>query len=211
MPAQEPPDRATGSRRGRRAPAPEQRQLDAERTRQRLLDAALDVFSAKGFAGARVQEIADRAGVNKQLINYYFDSKEGLYRELQRVWLRREQTFADPDLPLAELARSYLRDAVAEPRLTRLMAWRGLTDDTPDDIRDEPADLSSMRARQAAGQAAAGLDPASVRLAIMGAVIAPIVMPQLVRRNFNLDPTDPEFEARYGAQLAEMINRLAGP
>ena len=35
-------------------------------------------FSAKGFAGARVSEIAARAGVNQQLIAYYFDGKQGL-------------------------------------------------------------------------------------------------------------------------------------
>lgn len=187
----------------RRSPAPDERRIDPERTRRRLLDAALDVFSAKGYAGARVQEIADRAGVNKQLINYYFDSKEGLYRELQRVWLQREQAFADPDLPLSELARRYLREAIAEPRLTRLMAWRGLTGDQD----QPPSDLATMR--PPTGQVGSGLDPASVRLAIMGAVIAPIVMPQLVRQHFDLDPTDPEFEARYGAQLAEIVNRLA--
>jgi len=49
---------------------------------ERLLEAALDVFSARGFAGGRVQEIADRAGVNAQLISYYFGGKEGLYRAL---------------------------------------------------------------------------------------------------------------------------------
>src|SRR5450759_1887534 len=62
-----------------RSPAAGERQRDAERSRQALLTAALDEFSLKGFAGARVAEIAERAGVNKQLINYYFGSKEGLY------------------------------------------------------------------------------------------------------------------------------------
>ncbi|HYS42257.1 MAG TPA: helix-turn-helix domain-containing protein, partial [Pseudonocardiaceae bacterium] len=98
----------SGAPRTRRAPAPGERQQDADRSRRLLLAAALDEFAAKGFAGARVQEIAARAGVNKQLINYYFDSKEGLYLELQRSWLCREQTFADPDLPLADLAARYL-------------------------------------------------------------------------------------------------------
>src|SRR5205807_7119066 len=70
-----------GAVRSRRAPAPGERQQDADRSRRLLLAAALEEFAAKGFAGARVQEIAARAGVNKQLINYYFDSKEGLYLE----------------------------------------------------------------------------------------------------------------------------------
>jgi AcrR family transcriptional regulator len=211
--AQHPDD--SGSRpRPRRAPTPDERQQDAERSRQRLLDAALDVFAAKGYAGARVQEIADLAGVNKQLINYYFDSKEGLYRELQRAWLRRERTFADPGLPLDELAVRYLHDALTEPRLMRLMAWRGLLDGTeqlPDDAGTDLRDLSTMRARQADGRLAPDLDPASVRLAVMGAVMVPVVLPQLVRQIFGLDPTDPAFETRYAQHLRNIIRRLSRP
>jgi AcrR family transcriptional regulator len=216
-PAQDPADgrqpTTAGRPRPRRAPAPDERQQDADRSRQRLLKAALEVFAAKGFAGARVQEIADRAGVNKQLINYYFDSKEGLYRELQQTWLRRERTYADPAMPLDELAAWYLHEALAEPRLTRLMAWRGLLDgegpSPPDDAGRDLDDLSAMQARQANGQLSADLDPASVRLAIMGAVMVPVVLPQLVRQIFGLDPTSPEFEARYGEHLRAMIRRLS--
>ena len=80
-------DSATRKTGPRRAPAPDERQRDSERSRQQLLAAALEEFSAKGYAGARVQDIADRAGINKQLIAYYFGGKEGLYRELQRLWL----------------------------------------------------------------------------------------------------------------------------
>lgn len=198
----------------RRAPLPDARQQDADRSRRLLLAAALEEFSAKGYAGARVQEIAAKAGVNKQLINYYFDSKAGLYRELQRTWLSRERTFADPDLPLDELAVRYLHDALTEPRLTRLLAWRGLNDgdqQPSDESNDDVDDLSSMLARQARGEVADDLDPAGVRLAIMGAVMVPIVMPQLVRRIFGLDPTDPEFETRYGDHLRRMIRKLALP
>jgi AcrR family transcriptional regulator len=181
-----------------------------------LLAAALEEFSAKGYAGARVQEIADRAGVNKQLINYYFNSKEGLYQELQRTWLSREQTFADPNLPLDELALRYLHDALTEPRLTRLMAWRGLTDcdqdqEMPPEASEGLADLTPLQDRQSTGELANDLDPASVRLAIMGAVMVPVVMPQLVRRIFGLDPTSPEFESRYGTHLRQMIRRLTAP
>ncbi len=45
----------------------------------RLLDAALREFAAHGRAGARTQRIAERAGVNKQLIHYYYRTKAGLY------------------------------------------------------------------------------------------------------------------------------------
>lgn len=51
----------------------------AQRTRQRILDAALEEFSAKGFDAGRVDEIALRAGVQKNVIYYYFGSKDDLF------------------------------------------------------------------------------------------------------------------------------------
>ncbi|RYF69491.1 MAG: TetR/AcrR family transcriptional regulator, partial [Comamonadaceae bacterium] len=52
---------------------------DAAGTREALTAAAVTEFSRNGFAGARVDEIARVAGVNKQLVYHYFDSKQGLY------------------------------------------------------------------------------------------------------------------------------------
>lgn len=51
----------------------------AAETRARILDAALHEFSANGLAGARTEQIAAAAGVNKALLYYYFQSKEKLY------------------------------------------------------------------------------------------------------------------------------------
>src|SRR5216117_1433986 len=116
----------TSDKGARRAPAPHERQRDSERTRARILEAAVEEFSAKGFAGARVSEIAARAGVNQQLIAYYFDSKEGLYKELGRRWRAREADAVPDDMPLAEMIKYYVR-ASMEPG-GRLLAWQGLAD-----------------------------------------------------------------------------------
>ena len=53
-----------------------------EGTRLKILAAALDEFSAKGFAGVRVDQIAQAAGVNKAMIYYYFSSKEDLFNAI---------------------------------------------------------------------------------------------------------------------------------
>ena len=50
-----------------------------ENTEELILAAALEEFAEKGFHGARMQTIANRAGVNKALLHYYFRSKEQLY------------------------------------------------------------------------------------------------------------------------------------
>lgn len=51
----------------------------ADLTRARILDAAIREFSEKGLAGARTEQIAEAAGVNKALLYYYFRGKEDLY------------------------------------------------------------------------------------------------------------------------------------
>ncbi len=48
-------------------------------TKNTILSAAKDVFTQKGFEGARMQEIADKAGINKGLLHYYFKSKNALF------------------------------------------------------------------------------------------------------------------------------------
>lgn len=52
---------------------------DPVATRKKLLTAARQEFASHGFAGARVDEIAMRAGVNKQLVYHYFGDKDALY------------------------------------------------------------------------------------------------------------------------------------
>ena len=197
--------------RPRRAPAGPERQRDADRSRRALLDAALEEFSRRGYAGARVADIARRAGVNKQLINYYFGSKEGLYLALQRAWLEREESFAPPEIPLADLVVRYLLDALADPRSLRLLLWRGLADDSaPDGRSDRQPDLDQVGRRQAAREVAADLDPAAVLLAGMGMVAAPIAMPQVARELFGVDPTSAEFRERYAEQLRRITTYLSG-
>ena len=51
----------------------------ADQTRARILDAAINEFSENGLAGARTEQIAEAAGVNKALLYYYFKGKEALY------------------------------------------------------------------------------------------------------------------------------------
>ncbi|HEX4263610.1 MAG TPA: helix-turn-helix domain-containing protein, partial [Verrucomicrobiae bacterium] len=52
---------------------------DSERSRAIILATAGRIFAQTGLAGARTDEIADAAGVNKALLYYYFKSKDALY------------------------------------------------------------------------------------------------------------------------------------
>jgi len=195
----------------RRAPAPDERQRDAERSRRLLLDAALHEFAAHGYAGTKVADIAARAGVNKQLISYYFGGKEGLYRALHERWQQREAEFAGPDKTLEEAVLGYLTAGLADPCPARLIAWSGLANDGSPDILADEDDEPRARHWKERGELADDVDTAAVLLAIRGMVMAPVVLPHLVRRLFGVEPDDPEFRWRYGELLAGIIRRLAQP
>ncbi len=198
-----------GRRRARRAPA--ERQRDPERTKARIIDAAVEEFSAKGYAGARVTEIAARAGVNPQLIGYYFDGKQGLYREIGRRWRDHEEQAAPDDMDLAEMVRHYVR-ASADVRLGgKLLAWQGLAD-TGEDDADAPErdarlhqEVEALRARQQAGELDDRLDPAALHLISLAAANALAVYPQLARGLFGADATSPALVEHYADQLATLL------
>ncbi len=91
-------------------PIPEAQADRSVETRGRILDAALSEFAANGLAGARTEQIAQAAGVNKALLYYYFESKEKLYAAtLEMVSARvRDRSMA-----------VFLRDASPGERLLR--------------------------------------------------------------------------------------------
>lgn len=58
-------------------------------TKERILNVAREIFSQKGFEATTTQEIANKAKVNKAMIYYYFQSKEGLYLEMLRSFFTK--------------------------------------------------------------------------------------------------------------------------
>jgi AcrR family transcriptional regulator len=89
------------------------RPVDRESKLQAILDAALTVFSEKGYAEARLDEVAERAGVAKGTIYLYVSSKQSLFEELIRSAIGGpigglEASFAAADRPAAEQLRLLL-------------------------------------------------------------------------------------------------------
>lgn len=196
----------------RRSPRGADRKRDAERTRERLLDAALVEFGEHGYAGARISAIARRAGVNQQLISYYFDGKEGLFRALQGRWRHVSARAGAPDRPLADVVTEFLRLNAESRPWVRMLVWGALADQAVPD--DEPFFLGmvdDLRRRQAAGEIGTELDPAHLMLLLFGAVLAPTVVPQVARQFTGLDPESEDFREAYAAQLKLVVARLGGP
>ena len=82
-------------------------------TEEQILDAAYRVIIRKGKAGARMQEIADEAGVNKALLHYYFRSKDKIYTAVMKGVIREllETVTTDLDFtaPYETLIKQFIR------------------------------------------------------------------------------------------------------
>jgi AcrR family transcriptional regulator len=104
---------------------------DGAKNRQRVLEAALDVFSQVGYEGASTRAIAAAAGIEQGHLAYYFPSKMVLWRQVIETFARQiEQRLAQhialfEGASACDIARSalpaLLRGFAENPRLTRLM------------------------------------------------------------------------------------------
>jgi AcrR family transcriptional regulator len=85
-------------------------------TEEKVLKAAKTVFHHKGFEGARMQEIADEAGINKALLHYYFRTKENLFDAVFKAAFR--EIFAklfmtvDSDVPLEDKLKNLINEYI---------------------------------------------------------------------------------------------------
>lgn len=106
----------------------------AQATRRRILEAAIAEFAAKGLDGARVDEIAARAGANKRMLYAYFGTKEELWlAALEAVYgaMRAEESrlaveHLPPEQGIAELVRFKLRYTAAHPEVVALLTSENL-------------------------------------------------------------------------------------
>lgn len=85
-------------------------------TEDRIFEAATLVFEEKGMAGARMQNIADRAGINKALLHYYFRTKDHLFDAVfvklaQKMFMKFAPIFEE-DLSLEDKIRFFFREHI---------------------------------------------------------------------------------------------------
>ena len=105
-------------------------QPDIRSTREKIKDAASEIFAQKGYAAARMQEIADRAGANKALIYYYFSSKDALFEAILRESFAElvanltelfEVQEPEPEKVIKRLVHVHLQFLLEHPQLPRLL------------------------------------------------------------------------------------------
>ena len=182
-----------------------------ERTRERILSAALKEFSAKGFAGARVDGIARRASINKRMLYHYFSNKENLFRAVLRHKILERRTLVEgaPGDPVEYLPFRF--DMMCRDMdWVRLLAWESLQS-PGDKIVEEKfrregntRALNRVRLQQAQGQLTADFGAPHLLLAKLSLVMFPAAFPQLVRLITGLSVHDLEFQREYRGFLRKI-------
>ena len=86
-------------------------------TEERIFEAATEIFEEKGLAAARMQDIADRAEINKALLHYYFRSKEKLFTavfdKLAEKMFAKFAAIFEEDMPFEEKIRYFFKEHIS--------------------------------------------------------------------------------------------------
>ncbi|HEY1622656.1 MAG TPA: TetR/AcrR family transcriptional regulator [Streptosporangiaceae bacterium] len=184
----------------------------------RILEAAIAEFGAYGFAGARVNRIADLAGVNKQLIYYYFQNKSGLYEAaLKRLIVRgfevrRRQESQDFREWLHQISDPKQVDA---QQWHRFWLWEALERDPKNillsrDRRHAWAEfVQHVRDAQSANIIDDSFDPQLLSLALRAITTLPHILPQVTKLVLGHSNVDRRFKDRQAQFLNQLLDHLA--
>lgn len=188
-----------------------------ERTRTRILSAARREFAAKGIAGARVDAIARRAGVNKRMLYHYFGSKDGLFAAVLQHTLNERLAHVPGESPdAAGRLRGRSAFYAGSGEYVRLLMWEALEHpaiepaERPERVTAYERLRTRVEADQAAGSLPAEFDSRQWALAELAIGLMPIAFPQLTRMQVGLDVDSAEFQAAHQRFLTQLAARLGG-
>jgi AcrR family transcriptional regulator len=175
---------------------------------KRILKHALQEFSAYGYAGARMDRIAQKANLSKRMLFYYFQSKEHLFEVVLAEALRLgrvSEPSSDDALATSPFWSAFHMD---NPQWARLLAWEGL--------EGQKSNLSRWKKRRAADKArlkglqsllrartwADNLDPFYILYALIAVQFAPVLLPNLAYVMLGEDVNTPNFRRKWVALVS---------
>ncbi|HEU6446969.1 MAG TPA: TetR/AcrR family transcriptional regulator [Verrucomicrobiae bacterium] len=184
-----------------------------DRTRGRILAAALAEFAACGFSGARVDTIARRAGINKRMLYHYFGDKAHLFRSVlhQKISERRAwgaTLSSDP----ADRLPFWFKMACDDGDWIRLLEWEALQN-PKQKVIDENERMSiacdwieRLRERQSQGQLSDEFNPRHLALAMQSLTMFPAAFPQMTRFIAGCSANDAKFQQEYSDFLKKFAD-----
>lgn len=204
-----------------------------EDIRERLLEAALVEFGAKGFDGASTRAIARRIGAHQPQINYHFESKEALWsaavdhlfgvlaRAMQGVGpaavLRGAGDVADIAAAFAEMIRRFVRFAAAHPELNQIMVHEATAESdrltwlTERHVKPLYGAVRRLWRRLREAGIAAPIDDRLFHYVMVGAASLVYVNAPEARILTAIEPTDPRWvETHADGLVAMLLPRASG-
>ena len=194
-------------------------------SREKVIDAAIELFNVQGYSGTSVRDIAKESGCNVALISYYFGSKQGLLEELITDFLEgyiavieKQLIIAEAEVELAhdcllqavwdvllyqrekaQLARFVHREITLDTTLVRELMTTYLT-------KEKHLILRLFEKGRANKELAEGINDYFV-LQLRGMLIMPFLHPQYIREVHHLMPHDLHFLDQYFSEIATWIGR----
>jgi TetR/AcrR family transcriptional regulator len=196
----------------------------ADEVRQRIISAAEEVFAERGYTAATTREIAERAGIGKRMLFYYFPTKDAVYRAvLERIIAGLvaiyEHTRREPGtVGLGDGIEAIIQFTAQNLSATKV--WlREIIDDGP-----HLADLTRQHIAALYQQAGAGVartmdagvfrrsDPVHVLTSVGGVTLFYFLIAPMLRLVWDRDPLDPEVLAERVIVVRDLLlHGLAGP
>lgn len=198
------------------------RRRNSDLTRHNILEVATEEFADKGFAGARIDEIAERTHTTKRMLYYYFTDKEGLYKAvLELSYLRIRERERDVDVEglgpveaIRAIASLTFDHHEENPDFIRLVSTENIlrgehisTSEALSNLGNPAAELLSniLERGQADGVFRTDVDALDVHMTISSFCVFRLSNRYTFEALFGRDLTDPEHRERLRSMLGDMI------
>lgn len=193
------------------------RDLTGKTTKDRIINATLDIIAAEGFQKATVRKIAARGGVNVAAINYHFGSKDAVVNEaIKHILVQMKETFqclednnVNPETRLRNFIHTYINTLFDYPDIIKNLIDQSIHDypgpvEYQEYLKEEGAKLISG----IIAQIRPGEDPISyliISLQLLSCMSFPILLGSRIQETSGVDLSIPAVRSRYADQLLRNI------
>ncbi len=198
------------------------RTRDAERTRGEIIEIATREFADKGYAGARVDEIAAKMSTTKRMIYYYFGNKEQLYVEvlehayagIRALEQRLDVEHLDPVDAIRQLAELTFDHHESHPDFIRLVSIENIhraehisRSTLLSGLANPALDVLAriLDRGTASGEFRAGVDPLDLHMVISSYCVFRIANRHTFQAIFQRDMLDPDHREEHRKLLGDLV------
>jgi TetR/AcrR family transcriptional regulator len=192
-----------------------------KKSRQRILKVAIRLFARKGFSGTSVDEIVEKAGVNKRMVYHYFGNKEKLYQAVLTTEYKKLETLEletlHPEDPIEkiipDIVSGYFSFVQTNPEFVQLLLWENLNlgrnlDKMPNPLSKSPMLdllLKALRIGQEKGTVRPSLDPHFLLISLIGNCMIYCSNRFTLSRSLKIDLGDPKVLQLAKRSVAELL------